>query len=82
VNDRELWIQVRRGMLKIADAIENDMDRAELRRGLFIVTSAIEYRYALPHVRSSAMASPRAGATPQYEPPSETHARSSTERVG
>jgi len=78
-DEREFWIQVRRGLSIVTHAI--DSERAQdhfwqtVLRGLNIVVRAIEVRWRLPH------SSIRTIGQPLPEPPVDPLARS-TERIG
>jgi hypothetical protein len=77
-DEREFWIQVRRGLSIVTHAIDaeraQDQFWATILRGLNIVVRAIEVRWRLPHSSIRTIGNPT-------EPPAEPLARSE-ERIG
>jgi hypothetical protein len=79
-DEREFWIQVRRGLSIVTHAIDDerasDIFWATVLRGLNIVVRAIEVRWRLPRssIRTIGLITP--------EPPAEPLARSSSEGIG
>jgi len=77
-DEREFWIQVRRGLSIVTHSIDAERARdpmwAEFTRGMNIAVRAIEVRWHLPHSSIRTIGVPT-------EPPAEPLARSE-ERIG
>lgn len=80
MNEREFWIQVRRGLSIISHSADSERLRdpmwAEFTRGINIAVRAIEHRWKLPHSSIRTI-----GQLTSNEPPAEPLARS-IERIG